>query len=138
MNAYLMFNGNCEEAFNFYKEVFGGEFTDLNRYKEMPPSEEFQISEADGEKIMHVTYALKEGIVLMASDSLSQFGEVVEGSNFSLSMDTDSKAEADTIFQKLSVGGQITRPLEETFWNAYFGSFTDKFGIQWMINHDLK
>jgi len=138
VNVYLTFNGNTEEAFNFYKSVFGGDFSYLGRYKDMPPTEDCPTpSEEEGNKIMHISLPISKETVLMASDSNSSFGgEVVMGTNFSISINAETKEEADKLFNSLSVGGQVTMPLSDTFWGAYFGMFIDKFGINWMINFD--
>lgn len=138
VNPYLTFKGNCEEAFKFYQSVFGGEFPYIGKFKDMPPSEGCgPMSEEDGEKIMHVCLPIGQGTVLMGSDSSEAFGQVtVVGNNFSVSITTDTQAEADKLFNGLSAGGQVTMPMEKTFWGAYFGMFTDKFGINWMVNFD--
>lgn len=138
VNPYLTFNGTCEEAFLFYKSVFGGEFTYIGKYKDMPPVEGCgEISAADGEKIMHVSLPISKETILMASDGIESSGQVtITGNDFSISINTDSTAEADKLFNGLSAGGNIVMPLDKTFWGAYFGMFTDKFGIQWMVNFD--
>lgn len=135
INTYLIFNGTCEAAFLFYKSIFGGEFEQISKFKDMPSSDEMPISEEDANRVMHVSYNIGNSI-LMGSDSNSQSGDVVFGNNFSISINTESKDEADTLFNGLSTGGKITMPMESTFWGAYFGMFTDKFGINWMINFD--
>ena len=95
------------------------------------------ISEADGNKIMHVSLPISKETILMGSDTSEAFGNAtVPGNNFSISINTDSREEADKLFAGLSAGGQVTMPMNTTFWGAYFGMFTDKFGIQWMVNHD--
>lgn len=135
-NTYLNFNGNCAEAFNFYKSVFGGEFTYIGRFGEMPPSEEFSVSEADKDKVMHVSLPIGSS-VLMGSDNGEHYeASFVKGNNFSVSINAESREEADKLFNGLSVGGQATMPMGDTFWGAYFGMFTDKFGINWMVNYD--
>ena len=135
-NTYLNFNGNCEEAFLFYKSVFGGEFTYIGKFGDMPESDEFKVTEADKSKVMHVSLPTGSS-VLMGSDNGEEYqASFVKGNNFSVSINTDSKAEADTLFNGLSAGGQVTMPMSETFWGAYFGMFTDKFGINWMVNYD--
>lgn len=138
VNVYLTFNGNCEEAFSFYKSVFGGEFPYIGRFGDMPPQDgQPPISDEDKNKIMHVTLPISDETVLMGSDTVSGMSpEVVQGNNFSLSINATSKDEADRLFSGLSAGGQITMPLQDTFWGAYFGMWTDKFGIQWMVNYD--
>ncbi|MFE3846524.1 VOC family protein [Flavobacterium sp. LB3P45] len=137
INPYLIFNGNCEEAFLFYQSVFGGEFPYLGKFKDMPPAEGNPVlSEADGNKIMHVTLPIGYGSVLMGSDSNSASGEVAFGQNVSLSINAKSKEEADKLFNGLSTEGTVTMPMNQTFWGAYFGMFVDKFGINWMMNFD--
>jgi PhnB protein len=138
VNPYLTFPGNCEEAFNFYKSVFGGEFPYFGKFKDMPPMEGCgPLSEADGEKVMHVSLPISKETVLMGSDSSESWGQAtIMGNNFSISINTDSTEEADKLFNGLSAGGKVTMPMDKTFWGAYFGMFTDKFGIQWMVNHD--
>jgi PhnB protein len=138
INPYLIFNGNCKEAFLFYKSVFGGEFPYIGTFGEMPPSDDENCppplpEEAD--RIMHVSLPIGN-TVLMGSDSTSQSGDVPFGGNFSISINTDSREEADRLFNGLSAGGKVIMPMEKTFWGAYFGMFTDKFDINWMVNHD--
>ena len=128
INPYLVFNGNCEEAFLFYQSVFGGEFPYIGKFKDMPPAEgNPALSEEDENKIMHVTLPIGDGSVLMGSDSNSASGEVAFGHNVSISINTESKEEADKLFSGLSAGGTVTMSMNQTFWGAYFGMFTDKF-----------
>ncbi|MEO7384454.1 MAG: VOC family protein [Novosphingobium sp.] len=135
VNPYLSFDGNCEEAFNFYKSVFGGEFLRIVRFKDVPSEQ--SMPEAEREKIMHVALPIGQGTtVLMASDKPAAYGQLKMGNNFSISINTESEEEATNLFNGLSAGGQIIMPLYKAFWNAYFGMFTDKFGIQWMVNYD--
>lgn len=138
VNPYLTFNGTCEAAFNFYKSVFGGDFPYIGKFKDMPPMDGCgEISEADGELIMHVSLPISKETILMGSDSSEAFGQsTIAGNNFSISINADSKEEADKLFNGLSAGGKVTMPLNKTFWGAYFGMFTDKFGINWMVNFD--
>jgi PhnB protein len=133
INPYLNFNGNTEEAFNFYKSVFGGEFITLQRYKETPHAGEMATSEQ--EKIMHVALPMGSGNILMGTDIPESMEKVSFGTNFSLSIEAESEAHANEVFSKLSDGGQVTMPLDKTFWGAYFGMLTDKFGVQWMVNY---
>lgn len=137
INPYLIFNGNCEEAFLFYKSVFGGEFPYIGKFKDMPSDAEGceSISKEDGERIMHVSLPIGSS-VLMGSDSNAASGDVKFGGNFSVSINTESAAEADKLFNGLSAGGNAYMPMSKTFWGAYFGMFTDKFGINWMVNFD--
>ena len=136
INPYLNFPGTTEEAFNFYKSVFGGEFTVLQRFKDTPQADQVPANEQD--KIMHVSLPIGSGNVLMASDNLESMGRPqTAGNNFSISVNADSEAEADKLFNGLAAGGKVTMPLQKTFWGAYFGMLTDKFGIQWMVNYDF-
>lgn len=135
IHPYLNFNGNTEEAFTFYKSVFGGEFSVLQRFKETEFGD--KLSETDREKIMHISLPIGDSVVLMATDVLGSIGQnITVGTNFSLSVNTESEAEATRVFNELSAGGTVTMELNKTFWGAYFGMFTDKFGIQWMVNYD--
>lgn len=137
INPYLTFNGNCEEAFNFYKSVFGGEFPYIGRFKDMPS--ETPLPENVGNLIMHVTLPISSETILMGSDSNEAFGQVAQaGTNVAISINTDSEDEATKLFNGLSAGGKVTMPLEKTFWGAFFGMFTDKFGIHWMVNYDYE
>ncbi len=137
VNPYITFNGTCEAAFNFYKSVFGGEFPYIGKFKDMPPAEGKTMPAADGEKIMHVSLPIGGGTILMGSDTGGEWASnFKEGNNISISINTDSEAEATKIFNGLSAGGMVTMPLNKTFWGAYFGMFTDKFGINWMVNYD--
>ncbi len=134
INPYLNFSGNTEEAFNFYKSVFGGDFSMLQRFKDTP--EAGKISDEEKEKLMHVSLPIGKGNILMGTDALeSQGWKLTFGNNFSLAAETESKEEADKIFKGLSEGGQVTMPLADTFWGAYFGMTKDKFGIQWMVSY---
>ncbi|WP_080779670.1 VOC family protein [Chryseobacterium phocaeense] len=137
VNVYLSFNGNCREAFDFYKSVFGGEYPYIGTFGEMPPMEGKETPEADKDKIMHVSLPISKETILMGSDTGEEWGaHYKQGNNFSVSINADSKEEADTLFNGLSAGGQVTMPMADTFWGAYFGMFTDKFGINWMVNYD--
>ncbi|WP_117884539.1 VOC family protein [Aureibaculum luteum] len=134
INTYLNFNGNCEAAFNFYKSVFGGEFTFLGRFEEMPEGDGYKVTDSDKNKIMHVSLPIGKTI-LMGSDTIGDWGpKFVQGNNFSVSITPENTEEADKLFTGLSTGGQITMPMENTFWGSYFGMLTDKFGINWMVN----
>ncbi|MGA2479137.1 MAG: VOC family protein [Spirochaetia bacterium] len=129
--AYLTFEGNCREAMTFYKDCLGGDLA-LQSVGETPAAAQFP-PEAKN-KIMHA--ALTNGpITLYASDNLGN-GSSATGNNFSLCINCSSEAEVKKLFSKLSVGGKVGHPLEEQFWGAIFGDFTDKFGIRWMTNWD--
>ena len=137
VNPYLNFQGNTEEAFLFYKSVFGGEFLMLQRFKDTPHGA--QLSDTDKEKIMHISLNIGKGTILMATDALESFGQTpIVGTNFSLAISPDSEEQANEFFKNLSAGGKIMMPLEKMFWGAYFGALTDKFGIQWMVNYEEK
>lgn len=138
INPYLVFNGNCEEAFLFYQSVFGGEFPYVGKFKDIPTSaeESKSVSEADSNKIMHICLPIGQHTILMGSDSDTTHGDVTFGQNVSISINVDSKQEADKLFQGLSAGGNVSMAMSHTFWGAYFGMFTDKFDIHWMINFD--
>ncbi len=139
INVYLNFEGNCLEAFEFYKSVFGGEFPYVGKFSDMPPSEEYPVNEADKNKIMHIALPISQETILMGSDvtdNTCKEGKFVKGNNIQLSANTGSREEAEKIFNGISAGGQVTMPLQDTFWGAYFGMWTDKFGISWMVNYD--
>ena len=135
VNIYLTFDGTCEEAFNFYKSVIGGEFSYLGRFSDMPPQEGVDLTPEMASRIMHVSLPVSQETMLMGSDTGGEWAPKLQyGNNFSISVNTDSKEEADRLFNGLSAGGTVTMPLANTFWGDYFGMFTDKFGINWMIS----
>ena len=136
VNIYLTFNGNCEEACNFYKSVFGGEIPYLGRYKDMPADKDGnKCAPGDEEKIMHVSLPISKETVLMGSDTGGEWASsFLQGNNFSISINADSTAEADKLFGGLSEGGKVMMPMNKTFWGDYFGMFADKFGINWMVS----
>lgn len=137
INPYLTFNGHCAEAFDFYKSVFGGDFAYIGKFKDMPAEQ--PLPEDVGNLIMHVSLPISAETILMGSDAHEMFGQTAQfGSNVSVSINTGSEAEARKIFEGLSLGGKVTMPLDKTFWGAYFGMFTDKFGIHWMVNYDYE
>jgi PhnB protein len=140
VNIYLNFNGNCEEAFNFYKSVFGGEFPYIGRFKDMPPQEGMPPLPKEMEnKIMHVSLPVSKETVLMGSDTGGEWApSFVQGNNFSISINADSQEEADRFFNELSKGGKVTMPMGKTFWGDYFGMFADQFGINWMVSYNEK
>lgn len=135
INPYLTFNGNCEDAFHFYRSVFGGDFTHISRFKDMPKDSNSPLPEAEKENILHIALPINPKCTIMGCDSSETFGRAtVQGNNFSISVNTDSIDEINRIYYELSEDGKIKMPLEKTFWGAYFGMFTDKFGIHWMVN----
>ncbi|QHL86709.1 VOC family protein [Nibribacter ruber] len=137
IHAYLNFNGNTEEVFNFYQSVFGGEFITFQRFKDIPGQNDMPADALD--KIMHVSMPIGENTVLMGSDAVESMNQsVTMGNNIHLSIDSKSPEEAEHLFNGLSQGGKVTMPLQKTFWGAYFGMFQDQFGINWMVNHDFE
>ena len=135
VNVYLLFDGNCEEAFNFYKSAFRTEFEMLSRFNETPQQEgRPPIPDKDAEKILHVSLPIGEN-VLMGSDGGSNWSEFhKQGNNFSVSVTVEEREEVDRLFSALSEGGEVNMPVEYTFWGEYFGMLTDKFGVKWMVN----
>jgi PhnB protein len=131
VNPYLTFDGNCLEAFNHYKKVFGGGFETKQHFKDEPGSKHPPV---EAEKIMHISLPLSKGYMLMGSDRPASIGKGSVGDNVSLSLDSDTKDDADRIFRGLAEGGKITMPLAVTFWGSYFGMVNDKFGVQWMVS----
>lgn len=134
LNPYLNFNGNCEEAFNFYKSVFGGEFDSFSRFNDGPNNP--PVSESEANKVLNVALPISPGNVLMGSDVPDSFGKATFGDNNHISITTDSEEEAAKLFNGLSDGGEVMMPLEKTFWGAYFGMFADKFGVRWMVSYN--
>lgn len=130
-NVYLTFNGNCREAFDFYRRVFGGEFEYVATFAELP--DKYPKSAEDENRIMHVSLRVKDG-VLMGSDTSSTTPPVDTGNNFSISITTSSVEETDTFIEKMATNGKVTMSAEHTFWGAYFGMCQDQFGINWMFS----
>ncbi|MFT3681048.1 MAG: VOC family protein [Ferruginibacter sp.] len=138
INPHVNFNGNAEEAFTFYKSVFGGEFAKIVRFKDIA-SPEFPIAEKDENKIMHIALPVGKSNVLMANDVPEFLGKVNENENRSkISISTESKEEADKLFNGLSAGGNVEVPMTDSPWGSYFGMFRDKYGIEWMVDFDPK
>jgi PhnB protein len=137
INPYINFNGNAEEAFTFYKSVFGGEFSRIARFKEMS-NPNFPVAEHEAEKIMYIELPIG-GNVLMGNDVPEQMGRTNEHENRSkISISVDSKEEADRIFNGLSVGGEVEMPIGDSPWGSYFAMFRDKYGIEWMVEFAAK
>lgn len=136
LNPYLNFDGNAEEAFNFYKSVFGGEFAGgIMRMNSAPGTE--GLPDDEKERVMHVSLPLDNNQTLMASDIVPSMGHKLNrGNNVYLSLHPDSKEEADRLFNALAEGGTVEMPMEDQFWGDYFGSLVDKFGIGWMVNYN--
>ncbi len=140
INLYLHFDGNAEQALNFYKSVFGGEFGVLRRWKDMAGAEggeEMKLAENELDKIMHGSLPIGNGSVLMASDAPESMGKKrIAEANFSISVSAESKEETEKLFNGISTGGTVTMPLADAFWGSYFGMCTDRFCIKWMFNYD--
>ena len=133
INPWINFNGNAEEAFTFYKSVFGGEFTKIVRFKDLS-SPEFPVSDTEAEKIMLITLPIGTSNVLMANDIPAVMGKVNENENRSkISVSTESKEEAERLFNGLSAGGTVEMPMADSPWGSYSGMFRDKYGIEWMV-----
>ncbi|MBS1579462.1 MAG: VOC family protein [Bacteroidetes bacterium] len=136
INPYIHFNGNAEEAFNFYKSVFGGEFATIVRFKDLS----FEGSpnlEKEADKIMHIALPIGKHSVLMASDTPEFMGKHNENENRSkISISVESREEADKIYNELSVGGKVEMPIGDSPWGSYFAMFRDKYGIEWMVDFD--
>lgn len=131
INPYINFDGNCGDAFDFYKSAFGGEFVAKQKFGDVPGMD---APPEMKERVMHVALPIGKTALLMGSDWSPQFGPMVRGNAFAVTVNTEDKGEADKLFNALSVGGEVTMPMSDAFWGAYFGMFTDKFGISWMVN----
>ncbi|QEC53528.1 PhnB protein [Anseongella ginsenosidimutans] len=131
---YLNFKGNTEEAFNFYKSVFGGDFTSVQRFGDTPHAGD--IPPGQSNKIMHLSLQVDKDTLLLGSDNLESMGmpPLVEGTNFSLSCHPESVEEGTMLFNALAAGGQVLMPFEKVFWGAHFGMLIDQFGIKWLFN----
>lgn len=137
INPHINFNGNAEEAFNFYKSVFGGEFAKIIRFKELS-NPEYPVAENEANKIMHIALPIGKNI-LMSNDIPESMGKVNENENRSkISISAESREEAVKLFNGLSEGGNIEMPIDDSPWGSYFGMFRDKFGIEWMVDFDPK
>ncbi|NUQ23967.1 MAG: VOC family protein [Saprospiraceae bacterium] len=132
LNVYLHFNGNCQEALNFYKDALGGEIASMQTYGQSP----VESPAGAQDYVMHAEFK-SDGIYFMAGDTPPE-NPVAPGSNVTLSINLDDKAEQTRIFDKLSVGGHVTMELQDTFWGARFGMLDDKFGVSWMLNCDTQ
>ena len=135
INPYINFNGNCEEAFYFYKSVFGGEFAVISRFKDLESSD-FQVTEHEANKIMHIALPIGKN-VLMGNDVPEILGKVNENENRSkISISAVNRDEANHLFNGLSAGGTIEMPIDDSPWGSYFGMFRDKYGIEWTVDFD--
>ena len=138
INPHINFNGNAEEAFSFYKSVFGGEFEKIIRFKELA-SAEFPVAKKEENKIMHISLRISKGHMLMANDVPESMGRTNENENRSkIVISAEDKKEADKLFNGLSAGGQVEGPIGDSPWGSYFGCFRDKYGIEWIVEFDPK
>jgi PhnB protein len=138
VNVYLSFNGDCESAFTFYKSVFGGEFNSVARYKDMPPMPNYTVADTDKEKILHIGLPISAETILLGCDTSEAWsGKIVMGNSIYICITPDSETDARRIFNALAVDGKITMPLEKQFWGSLNGMFTDKFGVNWMVDYGL-
>jgi PhnB protein len=136
IHPYLNFADKTEEAFRFYEKVLGGKLTEIHRFGSMPQEGGFELTPEQKRLVLHVGLELPDGQMIMASDMIADMGpKRVEGNNFSISVHPASRQEADRIFNALAEGGTITMPIADQFWGDYFGSLTDRFGINWMVNY---
>lgn len=141
ISTYLNFMGQTEAAFEFYRTVFGTEFErPIMRMSDAPPWPGMpEMSAAEKAMVMHVALPILGGHLLMGSDAIASMGHSLNaGNNVHLNLEPDSREEADRLFAALSDGGKVTMPMQDMFWGAYYGSFTDKFGVQWMVNYTAR
>ncbi len=138
VNTYLNFMGNTEEAFKYYEKVFNSKITSLSRMSDFPSNGGAELSAEDANKVMNVQLPILDGHVLMATDALESMGhKLTVGNNFSISLDVDTREEADRIYNLLSVNTPSGSGMGEMPWGAYWGSCEDQFGIRWMISSPL-
>ena len=139
IHSYLNFADKTEDAFRFYEKVLGGKLTEIHRFGSIPQDGSFELTPAQKNLVMHVGLELPGGQMIMGSDMLPGMGPArVEGNNFSISVHPGTRQEADRIFSALAEGGTITMPIADQFWGDYFGSLTDRFGINWMVNFSAR
>jgi PhnB protein len=136
IHPYLNFDNKTEEAFRFYETALRGKLTEIHRFGSMPQQDGFELTPEQKNLVMHVGLELPDGQMIMASDMIAGMGPSrVEGNNISISVHPGSKQEADRVFNALAQGGTVTMPVADQFWGDYFGSLTDRFGINWMVNY---
>ncbi len=137
IHVSIAFYGNCEEAMNFYSQVFEKDLISINRYKEMPPSDDFKVEEKDYDKVMHSMLPISENILLMAYDDVMGVTKRGSATNLSIQLTKEEDLQkSKKLYEKLSEGGNVTMPYDKMFWDAYYCKFTDKYGIEWEINHE--
>ncbi|MEO2082027.1 VOC family protein [Leeuwenhoekiella sp.] len=139
INPYIHFDGKAEEAFTFYKSIFGGDFAMVMRFKDAPENPEFPLSPEHADRIMHIALPIGKSDILMASDIHPALGTLNTKENRSkISISAESIEEAENLFIGLSEGGEVEVPFAESFWGSHFGMFRDKYGIEWMVDFDPK
>lgn len=136
VNIHIAFNGNCEEAFNFYKSIFGGEFSMVSRNTDIPEGVPSPTSPGEADKILHIALPIGEHNQLMGCDMPQAFGKADRPNSYNVSIHTDSKEQTEKYYNALLEGGKVNMPLDNTFWGSYFGMVVDKYGIQWMVSYD--
>lgn len=134
LNVYLFFDGNCREAFEFYRSAFGGEFARIQTFAEAPPG--MNVPEAEKDRIMHVALHIGANALIGSDRSPAAGPPPVAGDNFAIALDADSRERCDRLFARLSEGGTVIEPMREMFWGGYFGHWKDRFGIAWMVTHE--
>ena len=135
VNIYLYYQGNCEEAFNFYKSAFNKEFQYIGRYNDVPTAARQNFPHCTDQQIMHIALPISKETILMGADIIDPNNNKTQlARNFSLYLNTDNKKEADRLFNALSAEGEIKMPMAEQFWGSYYGICIDKFGISWKIS----
>lgn len=139
LNTYLVFDGETEAAMSFYQSIFGGEFTEVMRYKDMPTElvSDIEVDEEQANKIMHMTLVIDENNALLANDNCRSMGDLIKGTHYAISIRPDSEDDARRIYEHLSKDGEIHMPLDVQFWGSLFASFKDKFGIDWLIDYPI-
>lgn len=139
INPYIVFQGKCKEAFAFYQTVFGGEIPHISLFKDMPPDPARPVPEAEKDLVLHMSLVINPHAILMGSDTSDSFGGAIKiGDNVSLSINSNSKEEVDTLWGKLMEGGKVVMPLQKTFWGDYFSMGVDKYNINWMISFAME
>ena len=135
LNTYLTFETQCREAFEFYRSVFGGEFLFVQTFGDGPP--DLQVPDNERDRIMHVSLPVGSSVLMGSDRTTASEPPLVAGNNFSIAIEGRSREHCDEVFARLSEGGSVQMPLQETFWGAYYGLWTDRFGISWMVNYTL-
>ena len=135
LSIYLNFDGNCRDAFEFYRSVFGSDYIHISTFSEGP--DDMPVSEEEKDRIMHVSLPIGSSVLMGSDTSLSFSPPHQAGNNFSVSCHPSSREETERLFNAMSAGGTVTMPLDDMFWGSYFGACVDKFGIPWQFNHDI-